>query len=298
MSNVAQRVLDQQKRRAQSSQFEPTDLTKYFTIALEKGIQRGEKIFRILPPLPDQSPFIEVYFHVVEVGGKSRKLWDPDKNEKKPSPLTEVHNALRATGDPADKILAGKFRSRLFYIIKGIERGKEHEGVKFWRVPHESKGGGVFDQITTIFQKYGDITDSQTGADLCISLTKAKGRSNMEYTAIVSILPNPATPLSANPELAKQWMEDPMTWENVYKKYDHEYLLLIAEGQIPTWSESENKWIPKPEFDPTASTSTQSTITDALPSGTPVASAPVTADLPVEALVEGGMAIDDSDLPF
>jgi hypothetical protein len=300
MSNVAQAVLDQQKRRAQQSTFEPTDLTKYFTIALDKGITRGEKIFRILPPAtPDQSPFVEVYFHVVEVGGKSRKLYDPGKNEGKPSPLNEIYNGLKADPDPAVKKLAAKYRPRLYYIIKGIERGKEHEGIKFWRFPHESNGKGVFDMITTIFKRFGDITDPVTGCDLNIDLSKVKDQRGKEYTAITSILPSAPSTLSTNPELTKQWLEDKMTWENVYKKYDHEYLLIIGEGHIPMWSEQENKWIAKPEADPTTSTSTEETITDAIP-GAPVAqsASAATPEIPVVSEVAEATGISEDDLPF
>lgn len=247
MSNVAQAVLNQQKKRADQSQFVTTDLTKYFTIALDKNVSSGEKIFRMLPPKnAEDSPFTEVYFHVVDVEGTSRKLWDPAKNEKKPSPLTELYNRLRASGDPDDKNLSKKFNSRLFYIIKGIERGKEAEGVKFWRFPHDSKGTGIFDQLVTIFKKYGDITDILTGCDLCINLTKAKDpRSGKEYTTITSILPERPSPLSTNPDLQKTWLDDTMTWENVYKKYDTEYLQIIAEGDVPTWSEAAGKWVAK-----------------------------------------------------
>jgi hypothetical protein len=305
MSNVAQAVLDQQAKRAAQSTFEKTDLTKYFTIALDKGITRGEKIFRMLPPKnPDQSPFIEVYFHVVEVGGKQRKLYDPGKNEGKPSPLNEIYNELKGDPDPAVKKQAAKYRPRLYYIIKGIERGKEQEGVKFWRFPHESKGTGVFDMLTTIFKKFGDVTDPVTGTDLLINLTKVKDQRGKEYTAITSILPNGVSPLSASQELVEQWLADPMTWENVYKKYDHEYLLIIAEGGIPMWSEHDNKWVPKPETDDTPSTSTQETITDALPTaGTPQGTASAThaivsVEIPVVTAVAEGTTISEDDLPF
>ena len=131
--DVTQAILDQQRKKAEETSYETVDLTKYFTIALEDNVSRGEKVFRILPALPTEAtPFMEVWFHQIEVGGNRRKLYDPGKNEGKRSPLTEVYNKLKDSKDPADKAIAAKYRPRLYYVIRGIERGKEHEGIKFW----------------------------------------------------------------------------------------------------------------------------------------------------------------------
>lgn len=299
MSNVVDQVLAQQSKRASQTQFESTDLTKYFTIALAQGISRGEKTFRMLPPKPDQMVFSEVWFHSIKVDGKQRKLYDPGKNEGKPSPLTDVYNLLKASNDPADKALSRSYRPRLFYVIKGVEREKEHEGVKFWRFPHDEKGGGIFDLISPIFKKFGDITDATTGRDLSITLAKVKNPKGGEYTAISSILPNDPAPLSTNAQLMKQWLEDGLTWENVYKKYDTEYLFIIAEGNTPTWSEAENKWVAKTEFDSAEGSGTQDNIGHAV--GAPNTPAPPTAQTDHPEVNTGSAASDDispDDLPF
>jgi hypothetical protein len=293
MSNVTQAVLEQQRKRAAQSSYEPTDLTKYFTIALEKGIQRGEKTFRILPdPInPAGSPFVEVYFHVIKVGDKQRKLYDPGKNEGKPSPLTEVYKELMATGDPNDKNIARDYKPRLYYVIRGIERGKEHEGIKFWRFPHDSKGSGAFDMISAIFNKFDDITDPLTGRDLSIQLQKVKSPRGQEYTNISTIIANDPSPLSADASLVQQWMADKSTWESVYKKYDYDYLQIVAEQGIPTWSEEGGgKWVAKTEADQTTSTSTSDNMAEV------VVGAEVQADIPV--VDDAAMHIPDDDLPF
>lgn len=292
MSNVAQAVIEQQRKRAEMSSYEPTDLTKYFTIALEKGVARGEKTIRLLPdPIdPDASPFVEVYFHVFPVGGKMRKLYDPDKNEQKPSPLSEIYRKFKNSTDPATKEAAKKYRPRLFYIIRCIERGKEHEGVKFWRFPHDAKGAGVFDMMTDLFQKYGDIINPDTGLDLNIKLTKVKGKGNTEYTDITSILPNPTSVLSDDLNLKAQWLADKSTWESVYKKYDHDYLMLVAEDETPTWSEALNKWVAKGEPDQTTSASTGEDMASAVNENSEVQ-----AELPVS---EEEIVVQPDDLPF
>lgn len=302
MSNVVDQVLAQQAKRATQNSFESTDLTKYFTIALPQGVSRGEKTFRMMPPKEGELVFTEVWFHSIKVGGKQRKLYDPGKNEGKPSPLTDVYNALKGSNDPADKALSKNYRPKLFYVIKGIERELEHQGVKFWRFPHDEKGGGVFDLISPIFKKFGDITDVETGRDLSLTVSKVKNPKGGEYTAISAILPNDPSPLSTNPELKKQWLNDPITWHNVYKKYDTEYLFIIAEGHIPTWSESEGKWIAKPETDDTEGTSTQDSMGSAMGSATDEGAAtnvpPLTSTDHPATETEVDETINEDDLPF
>jgi hypothetical protein len=300
MSNVVDQVLAQQAKRASQSQFESTDLTKYFTIALPQGVSRGEKTFRMLPPKPDQLVFTEIWFHSIKVGNNHRKLYDPGKNEGKPSPLSDVYNLLKASNDPSDKALARNYRPRLFYVIKGIEREKENEGVKFWRFPHDDKGGGIFDLISPIFKKFGDITDPKTGRDLSLTLTKVKNKQNNgEYTAISAILPNDPSPLSTNEQLSQQWIDDTMTWENVYKKYDTEYLFIVAEGNIPAWSEAENKWIAKTEADDTEGSGTQDNIGNAVgATNTPTPPAAQTDHPAVDTDPVAGDDISPDDLPF
>lgn len=298
MSSIAEQVAAQAARAAKSSSFESVDLTKYFTIALPQGVSKGEKTFRMLPPQENQTPFVEVWFHSIRVGGKQRKLYDPGKNEGKPSPLTDVYNQLQSTGDIADKTLSRDYRPRLYYVIKGIEREKEHEGVKFWRFPHDNRGSGIFDSISPIFKKYGDITDAKEGRDLSLTLVKVKSpKGNGEYTAVQAILPNDKSPLSDNEELAKTWIEDTMTWENVYKKYDTEYLLIIAEGNTPMWSEADKKWVAKPDADTMEESGNQSNMAAGV--GEPnVPHAPITPPTDTPAVNPAANDISADDLPF
>jgi hypothetical protein len=284
-------VLAQQKARAEQSNSNATDLTKYFTVALPNGVSSGEKCIRILPPKEGQMLFTEVWFHSIKVGGTNRKLYDPGKNEKKPSPLTDVYNVLKNSNDPADKALARNYYPRLFYVIKGIERGKEHEGVKFWRFPHSNRGDGHFDSITPLFKRYGDISDPETGRDMVLTLKKVKNSyGSGEYTTIQSILADDPSPLSTDSALKEQWLADPMTWEDVYKKYEADYLLIVAQGDVPTWSESDNKWIAKPSGENDESSGTQDTVGDSLPPKTDNSAPAATNSTKVD--------INPDDLPF
>lgn len=217
-------------------------MKKYFTTVLPKGSKGEERRIRILPTADGSSPFKEVYFHEVQVDGKWVKLYDP-KQEGKRSPLHEVYEGLMMTGVESDRELARQYRSRKFYIVKVIDRENEQDGPKFWRFKHNAKGDGVLDKIFPIFKNKGDITDPNSGRDLIISLTLTKAGTGKEYTSINSVIPEDKTALHEDENVAKQWIEDELTWSDVYSKKPEEYLEMVARGEVPRWDSETKKWI-------------------------------------------------------
>lgn len=217
-------------------------LKKYFTTVLPKGSKGEERRIRILPTKDGASPFVEVYFHEVQVDGKWVKLYDPQQEGKR-SPLNEVKEALYATGVQADRELASNYRSRKFYVVKVIDRDNEADGVKFWRFKHNAKQEGILDKIFPIFSKKGDITSPETGRDLTLFLTLTKSGTGKEYTAINSIMPEDSTPLNVDADLANLWLNDELTWSDVYAKKPEEYLDMVARGEVPRWDSDSKKWV-------------------------------------------------------
>ncbi len=217
-------------------------MKKYFTTVLQKGVTSEDRRIRILPTKDGSSPFIEVYFHEVQVDGKWVKLYDP-KQEGKRSPLNEVYTSLTATGVESDKELAKSYRARKFYIVKVIDRDHEQDGPKFWRFKHNSKQEGILDKIYPIFRSKGDITDPKTGRDLILTLTLTKGNTGKEYTAITSVIQEDIGPLSTNEETEQKWLADALTWSDVYSKKPEEYLEMIANGETPIWDKDGKKWV-------------------------------------------------------
>jgi hypothetical protein len=217
-------------------------LKRYFTTVLPKGSKGEERRIRILPTKDGGSPFVEGYFHEVQVGGKWVKLFDPAQENKR-SPLNEVKDALMATGVEADRELARNYRSRKFYIVKVIDRDHESDGVKFWRFKHNAKGDGVIDKIFPIFRNKGDITDPEKGRDLILTLSLTKSGQGKEYTVINSVLNDDASPLHADADVAKTWLEDTLTWSDVYSKKGEDYLELVAKGEEPRWDTNLNRWV-------------------------------------------------------
>lgn len=217
-------------------------LKKYFTTVLPKGSRGEERRIRILPTADGTTPFKEAYFHEIQVDGKWVKLFDP-KQEGKRSPLNEVYQVLMNTGVEADKEYARQYRSKKFYIVKVIDRDNEQDGPKFWRFKHNGKQDGILDKIFPLFQKKGDITDLQTGRDLTLFLSLTKSGNGKEYTTINSIIPEDPSPLHADDSVAKGWVNDELTWSDVYSKKPEEYLEMVAKGETPTWDSEGKKWV-------------------------------------------------------
>ncbi len=250
MSDITKSVLAQyEKNKAASggqNKFSNQEdrMKKYFTTILPKGETTMEKRIRILSTKDGSTPFKEVKFHEIQVDGNWVKLYDPAQDENR-SPLNEVKEALEATGKEADKELSKTYRSKKFYIVKLIDREKEQDGPKFWRFKHNSKGDGVMDKIAPIFRTKGDITDSENGRDLILTLSLSKSNNGKAYTVVSSIIPDDKSPLHEDPAKVKEWLDDELVWSDVYSKKSEEYLEMVANGEVPQWDKENKKWISK-----------------------------------------------------
>lgn len=249
MSNSLDAVLAQYEKNKQEASrpkqtpkmTEEERLQKYFSPQLEKSQTSGEAVIRILP-VSQGSPFHEVYFHEVKLGGKFVKLYDPGMNEGKPSPLNETHAALMAAGDKNSKDLAKQYKSKKFYIVKVIDRANESHGPKFWRFKEAWKGDGVMDKIVPLYRKRGDLAHPTEGRDLTLMLTKQTTPNGVTYTAVSGIICEDPSPLHSDEAVAKAWIEDEMTWENVYSKKPLDYLEGVSKGFEPKWSMALKKY--------------------------------------------------------
>ena len=216
-------------------------MKKYFTTVLPKGIRSQEKRIRILPA-KDGSPFVEVFFHEIQVNGDWVKLYDP-KQEGKRSPLDEVREGLMTSGVESDKVLARQYRSRKFFIVKLIDRDNEQDGVKFWRFKYNTKSEGVYDKLIPLFRNKGDITDQLKGRDLILNLNLSKAGNGRDYTTITQIIPEDPSPLHEDKSVADSWINDPLIWSDVYSKKPEEYLEMVATDQNPKWDSVTGKWV-------------------------------------------------------
>ena len=248
-NNVLDAVLAQYESSKQSGSSSTLKFTqeermkKYFAAILKDNEKQGQKMIRILPTTDGSSPFKEVWFHEINVDGKWQKFYDPGKNDNERSPLNEVYEELISTGRESDKQLATQYRSRKFYIVKVIDRDNEEDGVKFWRFKHNYKQEGILDKIIPIWKAKGDVTDSNNGRDLILELTKAKTPKGAFYTVIQTVMYDDPSPTHKDSKKASTWINDELTWEDVYSKKPIEYLEAIAKGDTPRWDTEKGGFV-------------------------------------------------------
>ena len=248
-NNVLDAVLAQYENSKQSGSSSTSKMSqeermkKYFAAILKDSEKQGQRKLRILPTTDGSSPFKEVWFHEINVDGKWQKFYDPGKNDNERSPLNEVYEELMSTGRESDKQLATQYKARKFYIVKVIDRDHEEDGVKFWRFKHNYKQEGILDKIIPIWKAKGDVTDSDNGRDLILELTKAKTPKGAVYTVIQTVMYDDPTPTHEDAEQASTWINDELTWEDVYSKKPVEYLESIARGETPRWDTDAGKYI-------------------------------------------------------
>ena len=218
-------------------------MKKYFALILDEKSNSGTRRIRILPTIDGSSPFKEAWYHEIQVGGKWQKFYDPGKNDNERSPLNEVYEELMSTGKESDKELAKQYKSRKFYIVKVIDRDHEEDGVKFWRFKHNYKNEGILDKIIPIWRNKGDITDPEKGRDLIIELTKSKTPAGKEYTSVSTIMYDDPTAIHEEKVQGDSWINDELTWLDVYSKKPVDYLEAIARGETPKWDSDKGGYV-------------------------------------------------------
>ena len=218
-------------------------MKKYFALILDEKSNSGTRRVRILPTSDGSSPFKEAWYHEIQVGGKWQKFYDPGKNDNERSPLNEVYEELMSTGRDSDKELAKQYKSRKFYIVKVIDRDHEEDGVKFWRFKHNYKNEGILDKIIPIWRNKGDITDSDKGRDLIIELAKQKTPKGAVYTTVSTIMYDDPCAIHEDKSTMDSWVNDELTWNDVYSKKPVEYLEAIARGDVPRWDSERGEYV-------------------------------------------------------
>jgi len=214
-------------------------LKKYFTEKLPKGVKSQTKTFRILPTKSGESPFTEVYYHEKQVNGKWEKIYCNHLNDGEHCPLCEAKDALYEDGSEKAKALAKDFIPRKFYVVKGIDRENEEDGVKFWRFKHKKTGDGVMDKLIPLFKLKGDITDPREGRDIIIT----SGRNDKGYSVVNSIMADDVNILTTDKTYANEWISNEETHRDVYSKKSNEYLEIVATNKSPIWDSEQKKFV-------------------------------------------------------
>ena len=216
-------------------------LKKYFTEKLRQGQKTAEKTFRILPSSdPTKSPFVETYYHEMNVNGKYEKIHCTKLNDGGECKICEAREALYEDGSKKAKAMASSYTARKYYVVKGIDRDNEDHGVKFWRFKHKYTGDGVMDKLIPILKKRGNIMDPREGRDINI-ITNRNDKGWSVVTSIMAEDPSVLTdPASSN---AKDWMSNEETWRDVYSVKPTEFVGIVAEQKTPVWDSELKKFV-------------------------------------------------------
>lgn len=180
-----------------------------------------------------------------------------------------------------------KYEAKKFHIIKGIDRGIEKDGPKFWRFKDNRKQQGVLDKLIPVLGDYMSqfsslFYDIEKGADLSITVTEnsmPNGRGT--YKDVSAINYRQPSKLSNDPVILQQWINDKTTWKDVFRPQtapnitNERYLELVAEGNNPYWDDTDpqnKRWVfpNHPDLEAKANTRDMDLSADPKPSQEPV----------------------------
>jgi len=146
-------------------------------------------------------------------------------------------------------IEANKWEAKKFYIVRGIDKGAEKDGVKFWRFKHNFKNQGTLDKLLPILEDFmthnqADFADSKNGTDLSITMADSEFNGHV-YKQISAITARGKSPLHADPIVMQQWLEDDITWREVFQPKKapnitpYEFLEMVASASNPYWDDTD-----------------------------------------------------------
>ena len=248
----------------------------YLNVRLDEGEDEKTITIRLLPmDLKTGNPFVKIHVHNVEVpkelvkkGQKPYKDYicvarteDVDHETfGRKCPFCEInkraYDESTKTTDPVikkncqDISIANLHREAV--IVRCIERGKENEGVKFWKFKTRSDKTDPYNQILKLYnlrkaegEKVGqviNILDIYNGRDLNVTITK-------EGTTAPQILDvSVSTPLSKDEEQMRKWIYDEKKWQDVFTCKPYEYLKLVSEMRIPWFDKDKGIWVDQEEY--------------------------------------------------
>lgn len=278
LPNISLDSVVNEKNDEQKPKKEGFDVKNYLNVRLSDGEEQKTLTIRLLPmDLENGSPFAKIHIHNVKVpqemvkpGEKPYKSYiclnktegiDHEKYGTK-CPFCEMNYAayLESTKetDPVKKKALQEaslaFKSQEAVIVRCIERGKESDGVKFWKFNIRAKDKtDPYNQILNLAKireeaakKKGEennILDIYTGRDLNVTITSA------EKSAPSIIDDGDRSPLSKDEEQMKKWIFDTKKWQDVFTCKPYEYLNLVAQMRIPWFDKSKGIWVDKEEYD-------------------------------------------------
>ena len=268
-------VVNNDSSNNNSNKTKTFDEKNYLNVRLDEA--NGEKAktltIRLLPmDLQTGNPFVKVHMHNVRVpkevsksGYKSyiclskNKDIDHEKYGNK-CPFCELNqNAYQESVKESDPIKKKNFqdisianKAREAVIVRCIERGKEDEGVKFWKFNLRRDKTDPYNTIINLYnmrkeegERAGqtlNILDIYNGRDLNVTITEGNAAPQILDASL-------STPLSRDEEQMKAWIYDTKKWQDVFSTKPYEYLALISQMRVPWYDRDKGMWVDKEEID-------------------------------------------------
>lgn len=267
------------------------DAKNYLNVRLAEGETSRTIKIRLLPFPETKSPFLHAHMHTLRVpkeisasGWKSyiclEKTEGPfTENLGKKCPFCDVAKSafkdMKAEKDPQKREVLkqrGKENSsKEVVFMRCIERGKEDEGVKFWKTNVHQTKDDPYNLILTLYETrkaewFADpdnkgrdpkeaniLSVNDYGYDLQITIKKKaevdKNGKTVEKTSYQVTDAKKPSPLSNDVETVKKWVMDPKKWYEVFVPKPYDYLAIVMQGKLPWFDRATGKWVTREEND-------------------------------------------------
>ena len=219
------------------------DSRNYLDFSIPEGQKTREITIRLIPVNPETKELFQiVHLHNIPV----HKELNPNKSGKKAymclsakntgidhatygskCPVCEAQQQLwnqwhDETDEKKKKALIESIKQlniREYCIVRCIERGKEDEGPKFWRIPLRQDQTDAYHKILLLGETRRNegkeagqdinIYSIYNGRDLKITFTEGTGAPTVVDKSI-------STPLTTNEDLLVKWYYDEKKWSDVF----------------------------------------------------------------------------------
>ena len=139
-------------------------------------------------------------------------------------------------------------------IMRVIERGKESEGPKFWKVNISRRGDDAYSLIKNLAERLHkeglengveeNLYDSFKGRDIILTISGSDNAKDNKTTITVTQALS-QSPISKDEALMSSWIYDEKKWNDVFAVKPYEYLSIISKGEIPWFDRETGKWVSK-----------------------------------------------------
>lgn len=252
------------------------DSRNYLDFSIPEGQTSREITIRLLPVNPETKEFFQiVHLHNISVN----KELNPNKSGKKAymclgakntgidhatygskCPICEAQQELwnqwhEETDEKKKKSLIESIKQlniREYCIVRCIERGKETDGPKFWRIPLRQDRTDAYHKIILLGETRRNegkeagqdinIYSIYNGRDLKITFTEGTGAPTIVDKSI-------STPLTTDEDLLVKWYYDEKKWSDVFSTKPYDYLKIAFEGEVPWYDKEHKAWVSKKDFE-------------------------------------------------